>query len=425
MGRIEKGLRTIWAWAVEGKGIRGTFKKLWNAFWKEMDRILGIVAREILKMKTPIQKNKVFLHTQDNRYGCNQKYICEELLRQGVDVDIVWRCPAKGEGGIPENVRAVKAGSFSYYKEMFSSNVVISNSILFKDQAIYLKRGQTLIETWHGSLGIKRFGKHDYKSSWRWVRGAISTGKMTDYCISNSDFETGVYRDTYWKRTPILQFGHPRNDLFFDNNKKRRRELRERLCEKWKVPADVQFVMYAPTFRDSKNFQCYSIDFERLITSIKERFGGEWCVLLRYHPTLEGIYEQKDVFKKHTDIKLVNVTKYADMQELIAVTDVAITDYSSWIYDFILLRRPGFIFATDIEMYNNERGFYYPLEETPFPIATNNDELMKNILSFDDKVYRQKLEEFLQGKGCVEDGHASERVVELIRKIVEGEGEIK
>lgn len=421
MGRIEKGLHTIWAWAVEGKGIRETFKKLWTAFWKELDRILGILAREVLKKKTPIQKNKVFLHTQDNRYGCNQKYICEELLRQGVDVDIVWRCPTKERGGIPESVRAVKAGSFSYYKEIFSSNVVITNSILFKDQAIYLKKGQTLIETWHGSLGIKRFGKHDYKSSWRWVRGAISTGKMTDYCISNSDFETRVYRDTYWKKTPILSYGHPRNDLFFDNCKERRRELRGQLCEEWKVPVETRFVMYAPTFRDSKNFQCYGIDFERLIGSLKERFGGEWCVLLRYHPTLEEVYEQKDIFKKHTDIKMVNVTKYADMQELIAIADVAITDYSSWIYDFILLRRPGFIFATDIEMYNNERGFYYPLEETPFPIATNNNELMENVLSFDDESYQQKVEEFLRGKGCVEDGHASERVVELIRKIIEGE----
>lgn len=106
------------------------------------------------------------------------------------------------------------------------------------------------------------------------------------------------------------------------------------------------------------------------------------------------------------------------MQELIAVTDVAITDYSSWIYDFVLLRKPGFIFATDIGKYNNERGFYYPLEETPFPIAKNNDELIKNILTFENEGYQERVESFLIDKGCYEDGHASERVAELINEIM-------
>lgn len=108
------------------------------------------------------------------------------------------------------------------------------------------------------------------------------------------------------------------------------------------------------------------------------------------------------------------------MQELIAITDIAVTDYSSWIYDFMLLRKPGFIFATDIDKYNTERGFCYPLETTPFPIARNNDELISNILDFSETVYLEKLEQFLQDKGCIEDGHASERVVELIKEIIEG-----
>ena len=84
----------------------------------------------------------------------------------------------------------------------------------------------------------------------------------------------------------------------------------------------------------------------------------------------------------------------------------------------MLTRRPGFIFATDIEMYNNERGFYYPLETTPFPIATTNEELASNILNFDEKKYKSDVEEFLKEKGCIEDGHSSERVVDLIEKLM-------
>ena len=97
---------------------------------------------------------------------------------------------------------------------------------------------------------------------------------------------------------------------------------------------------------------------------------------------------------------------------------MAMTDYSSCIFDFMLSRKPAFIFATDIENYNTERGFYYPLESTPFPVATDNIELIENIRNFDYEKYKQEVEIFLQEKGCMEDGHASERVVDLIERII-------
>lgn len=421
MGRIVMALHKLWGFLVEGRGLRESVKKVWEGFWKEIDRILGLIAREILKLKTPIVKNKVLFHTQENRYACNPKYICEELLRRNKDIDIVWRAPTKETGGIPSGIRTVKAGSFFYYKEIFSANVIVTNSILFKDQAVYLKKKQTLIETWHGSLGIKRFGKKDYKSSWRWVRGAIATGKMTDYCITNSSFVSGSLRNTYWEKTPMMEYGHPRNDLFFPGFVEKRKELREILCRQWRLSEKTKFVMYAPTFRDNQNFECYAIDFVRLTQNLKTRFGGDWCVLLRYHPSLVKVYREKDKPILQADhVPMIDVTEYTDMQELIAITDVAITDYSSWIYDFMLLRRPGFIFATDIAFYNNERGFCYPLETTPFPIATDNNELEAQILNFNEEEYIRRLETFLADKGCIEDGHASERVADLIEKIIGG-----
>ena len=100
------------------------------------------------------------------------------------------------------------------------------------------------------------------------------------------------------------------------------------------------------------------------------------------------------------------------------VADAFITDYSSCIYDYVLTRRPGFIYATDISQYNNERGFYYPLEQTPFPISTNNKELLKNIENFDENLYLKKIDQFLLEKGCIDDGHASERIAEKIAQIM-------
>lgn len=422
MSRIGKALHKLWAYLVTGKGIRETWKKIWNGFWKELDRILGVLAREIYKRKTKIIPNKVFFYTQEFRYCCNPKYICEELRRQCPDVDIVWRIAPKGRGGVPQDIRAVRAGTFGFYEEMYSSQVIVANSYIFLDQTLFLKKDQILIQTWHGSLGIKNFGKYDMKDGWRRIWASVLTGKMTDYCITNSSFVSGSLRRTYWPKTPMLEYGHPRNDLFFDTNQERRELLRAELCEKWEVEPDCKFVMYGPTFRDDKNFECYDVDFDRLVDALEKRFDGKWVILLRYHPSLRKVVKKRG-YKPSEDEerRIIDVTGYVDMQELIAVSDVAITDYSSWIYDFMLLRRPGFIFATDIKLYNNERGFNYPLETTPFPIATNNDELISNILEFDSDKYAVALEAFLQDKGCVEDGHASERVVELIKKIIAGD----
>lgn len=415
---IENALHKLWGAAVEGKGIRFAAKSVWKKIWEEADRILGIFSRWILKIKTPVEPNKIFFHTQESKYTCNPKYICEEVRKRYPEFDIVWRIPGKGASGVPEGIRTVKLNSFTYFKEIFSSKVIVTNSFLYLGQPFSLKKNQVLIETWHGSLGIKRHDKKAIKDTWRRVAALEKTGKMTSYCISNSALETGSLRGTYWPETPMLEYGHPRNDIFFPEFAEKRNLLRKKFYSEWELKAGTKTVMYGPTFRDDKNFDCYDIDFQRLTEALRERFGGEWRVLLRYHPSLAKVYKDKGIGAEASGGLVIDVTGHIDMQELIAVTDVAITDYSSWIYDFVLLRKPGFIFATDIGKYNNERGFYYPLEETPFPIAKNNDELIKNILTFENEGYQERVESFLIDKGCYEDGHASERVAELINEIM-------
>ena len=411
-------LRLLLDYLVTGKGIRGICKKVWGAIWKNIDRGIGFVSRELYKRTIKVQPNKVFFFTQESRYGCNPKYICEELLSRDEDVEIVWRLPKKGRNEIPFNVKGVRPGTLEFYREVYSSAVFVANSYIYVDQKLLLNKGTVFFQTWHGSLGIKRFGKDDMKGLPRQRKASIVSGKRTDYCITNSSFVSSSLRNTYWPKTPMLEYGHPRNDIFFDGYKEKRAKIRKALCKEWEVPEDTKFIMYAPTFRDAKNFDCYDIDFKRVVEALTDKFGGNWSVILRYHPSLAGVYKSMNRLIADDDVNIINATAYTDMQELISVTDIAVTDYSSWIYDFMLMRKPGFIFATDLELYNTERGFCYPLETTPFPIATNNDELVEKIASFDNNEYLKKLEEFLVDKGCIEDGHASERVVDKILEII-------
>ena len=178
----------------------------------------------------------------------------------------------------------------------------------------------------------------------------------------------------------------------------------------------MKLALYAPTFRDDHNFAVYDLQADRILDALEKRFGGEWRLLLRYHDndkkTESGLNNVKSG-------RVIDVTSLPDIQELLSFVDAGITDYSSWIYDFILGGKPGFIYARDIELYNNERGFYFTLEESPFPVAKNNDEMEENILKFDDARYRAEVKKFLEDKGCIDDGHAGERVASLITRITQ------
>ena len=396
----------------EGKFIRHSIKRL----GEEADRYLGVIARKVLFRNAEIQKNKVFFMTFQGDYTCNPKYICDELIRQGINCDIIWgvRLATLNKAfELPKQIRLVNRFTLDFYEEMATSKIWIINSVEVFKNPIYKKKDQILIETWHGSLGIKRFDKQ-VNDGRAWVKAAELCGKMANYCISNSEFEDNVYRGTFWSKNEILQYGHPRNDILFLKGERQNRII-SKIKEQYEGIEDGEkYILYGPTFRDSHNFDCYSVNYERLISEVEKKFGGKWKVLVRFHPTVRKF--SKNILSKNEQV--IDVTDYPDIQELMLLADIAITDYSSWIYDFVLTRKPGFIFATDLEQYNDERGFYYKLETTPFAIARSNKELIANIRSFDLEMYQKKVEAFLKDKGCVEDGQASKRVVEKIREII-------
>ena len=392
---------------------------VWMAFWHEVDKILGFLFRLIYSWFGKVDPNKVFFLAQESAYTCNPKYICEALHAEYPDIKIVWRGNELDSGGIPAKFKTVAYNTFPYFREMLTSRIIVANSFIYLGLPLRLKKDQILIQTWHGSLGLKKHNKEVITDSIRRVEALEYTGRRSDYCVINSTLEQSSLSETYWPKTPMLMYGHARNDLMFPQYASKRAELKSSIAERWGLDPDTKIVMYAPTFRNSKSFEYYDIDYDRVAEALAKRFGGEWCFVLRYHPSMRLLAHERKA--PVTRCRLIDATSYYDMQELIAVTDVAITDYSSWIYDFVLTRRPGFLFATDIEQYTKkDRGFYYPIETTPFLIAQNNRELADNILRFDDQVYAEKVEAFLVDKGCAEDGNAARRVAHLIRDLLDG-----
>lgn len=372
--------------------------------------------------KMPVRRNMiVFTSDVCKTYSCNPKYITEEIIRRGLRYDIVWLVSKNSNvGDIPEGIEIVDINDAKIcLKKLAEAHIWIDNNRKSKlfNKGLKKKEGQFYIQTWHGSLGIKKICKSrpDFsleKNNQNMYYLSVPDDESVDFVISNSNFDDLMFSDFFFN-CKLIKLGHPRCDVFFLEEDRKRR-IHEKVYSILGIPDDVKIVAYTPTFRDTGRVDCYGVDFENLTKALKAKFGGKWIVVVKMHPKIKRFSEKIFNFGEN----VVDASEYPDAQELLSVVDVCITDYSSCIFDFMLTRRPGFIFATDIEMYNNERGFYYPLETTPFPIATTNEELASNILNFDEKKYKSNVEAFLKEKGCIEDGHSSERVVDLIEKLM-------
>lgn len=367
---------------------------------------LGMIFAKIFFGKTSVKRNKIFVMTFDNSFSCNPKYIVKEILKSEEKFDIVWAVSNKGiPQGFPEEVRLVKRGSPKMFREMATAKIWIDNALNCVWYGLPKKDNQFYINTWHGSMGIKKLSGDE-----KWMARASRLNSFTDVAVTNSSFEEEVFRNTFWKDTEFLKVGHPRNDILFDETEYER--IKKEIKALLSIPDGTKILLYAPTFRNSADTSCFDIDYEKLKESLEEKTHEKWAVLVRLHFKDRNAKSEIQFNEWLKDASFID-----DMQELLCCADAGITDYSSWAYDFILTGKPLFIYATDIDEYNTEKGFYYPLETTPFVISRNNDELVESILNFNAKIYKENVKKFLAEKGCYEDGKASEKILSKIKEV--------
>lgn len=367
----------------------------------------------LLFYRFPIKRKKIFfLSYYGTQYGCNPKYLSEYIIANCKEWDVVWGFTEPNRHHI-DGIRKVKYLSPRYFLELCTSQVFVTN---YRMTNHYRKRkGQLYIQTWHSSLRLKMIeGDAEKTLPSHYVEMAKKDSLQTDVLLSGCQFSTEVFKRAFWYQGPIIQTGTPREDLMFSKNETKRKNILYKLG----VETNKFIVLYAPTFRKDNSLTCYNIDFKRLQNSLSEKFGGEWKILLRLHPHLKK-YSNK--LLQNTQ-NILDVTGYDDIQELLYVSDVVVSDYSSLIFDFALTSRPCFLYASDLDSYiKNDRELYFKIQDLPFPISKDNDTLNMQIINFDKIQYEQKVTSFLQGIGSFETGHACENVVKYIRERLDNE----
>ncbi len=335
------------------------------------------------------------------------KYIANSIIKS--NYKIYWATKELYKSSLPNWIRYIKYNSISYLYHLATAKIWINNSRFW--YGIRKRAWQFYIQTWHGCFTFKKIEAAAESALPKYyIWGAKNDSKMANLFVSNSDFCTNLYKSYFWYSGKILEFWCPRNDIIVNKNTGSLKNVRncynlinwEKLC------------LYAPTFRVDNSLNAYNMDYNLLLKELENKFKWRWKLLIRLHPNISHKAKELNYFNKN----IINVTDYPDMQELLVASDFLITDYSSCIFDYSLSRKPSLIYASDISNYKKDRNFEIRLEDTPFPIALNNNELKNIIKDYDITKFRKKLDNFYINMWLKETGKSCDKIAKIIADII-------
>lgn len=359
-------------------------------------------------------------------YGDNPRWVAEALLRKkqsladtaAVSPEIIFITDTSKAAEIPKGIIVYRTNTPEAIRALATARVWVDCNR--KEPYIRKRKGQYYIQTWHGSLPLKKIeGDCKAELTDEYMKNAARDTKMTNLYLSDSPFCDEIYRKAFNYNGRIIHTGSPRLDVLLDNNRERREEYRRAITQS---DEKELIVVYAPTFRGNGGGLPSSENAESIADAFAERFGKKVKVIKRLHPLAMTKAERGNggdglVFG---DRYTVDGNSYGDLYELLAAADVLITDYSNTLFEFAMAGRPVFLYAPDKAEYAETRGMYFDYDSLPFPVAENVEELRNNIVNYDEEAYTKCRTEFFKRLGVRENGDASERVAEIIMKVISG-----
>lgn len=360
----------------------------------------------------PVRRDVVvFMSNLGRNYSGNPKSIYETMCTQGLDQ--TYRCYYILENPkitLPGKIKPIRMSRFRFYYVMAIAGKIISdtrfpNDIRKRKQARYL-------QTWHGTplkklaLDMTSYHMAGGESKEEYQAEFKKNSATWDYLISQNEFSSHIFRRAFAFRGKMLEIGYPRNDILFQKNSE---EDINHIKQKYNLP-DKKVILYAPTWRDNSFYDKASyrmaapLDYDYLY----EKLSGEYVILIKYHYMVR---ENLD-FSKYGGFYQVMDSSY-DISELYLVSDLLITDYSSVMFDYSILKRPIIFYVYDLREYEEElRGFYFDfVKEAPGPFVMTTEELVNQIMWYKWSRYEKRYDDFCKKYHTFEKGDAAENAI--------------
>jgi CDP-glycerol glycerophosphotransferase len=344
-----------------------------------------------------------------NSYGDSVKGLSDYISENHENSEVIWAFSKNYYGKVDCHHKKVFFGSLKYYYYVISSKYYISNC--YAPFMIIKRNGQVVLQTWHGTalkrIGLDTVDTNDHTKFENLIRPDVKRegNKQTDIFISGSAFMTEVYHRALDYSKEISLTGTPRTDVFFNN----RKEIIEKVKRSFGIADGNKIILYAPTFRPGGSFEYYDLDLSSIKDYFSQKEDCEYVIMVRLHP---NIAVKSDNLRKFLSYHYIDASFYPDMQDLLCSTDVLVTDYSSVMFDFMFTYQPVILYTPDKDIYN--RGFYFDLDSLPFVKINSNKEIYTKLSQYESINYKDKVISFCKQNGFVEDGHATERVYNLL-----------
>lgn len=337
----------------------------------------------------------------------NLAFIADELAARHPQLPVI-ALVTRPVRGLRGRLRALAFACRAGY-HLATARVFVVDDYFFALYVIRPRPGSFRLQVWHAAGAFKKFGYSVTGKSFGADEAYLSRvrihGNYSLALVSSASIAPH-YAEAFGQPVSLFsaRYGIPRTDLFFDQ--RRRSAALDRIRRRYGLPDGRRVILYAPTFRGETVGRARYADLLELETMHQE-LGADHVVLLRLHPFVRD----RVAIPAHLAAFVLDASADPDINELMLVSDVLVTDYSSAIYEFALLGRPILFLAPDDAAYERERGFYLDFpNDLPGPVFTTTADLARGIRSggFDlDRVRR-----FADDAFDVADGGASARVVD-------------
>ena len=302
-----------------------------------------------------LRRRVVFATAHAARLGGNLAFLRDDLATRYPTVPVVelTHAPARGLAG--KAVAAWQAVRAGYY--LATSRVFVVDDYFFPIYVIRPRPGTTIIQTWHASGAFKKIGYSVLDKSFGAddaLARRVPIHANYDVCLMGSQAAAIHYADAF--RQPLERFvshlGIPRTDVLFGDERLAR--IRSDVRRRYRLPDGKRVVLYAPTFRGDSVTNARATD-DLDLAALRDAIGDDHVLLVRLHPFVRTATRIDPALAGFA----IDVSDHPDINELMLVSDVLVTDYSSAIYEYSLLDRPMVFFAPDYADYERERGFYF------------------------------------------------------------------
>lgn len=355
----------------------------------------------------PVKKNRVLFSSYFGRnYSDSPRFLYEELIKHRDDLDIIWVQNRENSTLEEKGVTVIGANTWQYLYYSATSAYWIDNCHGYhlrkpRKETVYL-------QTWHGTP-LKKIAQDIEGEQYEVSRKSWALeSSYWDYLVSPSTTLNRLFSRAFKVSEDImLNAMYPRNEFLIGAD---REKIREKVIKILGVDPKKKNILYAPTFRLGET-EVYKIKFQ--CEKLKRELGDNYNFLVRVHPNVKVV--SPEIFQ---DGYVIDASKYNDIQELYAVTDILITDYSSVFFDFAILKKPMIFYPYDFEQYrDDDRGFYFLYEDTvPGPICRDEDSVIEEIKNVErtPEKFLEHLDQFNKKFNDTEFEGSSEKILKTI-----------